>query len=422
MKNRLMHLARRIILRFSGLLTVLALPYVPTRRGINAVVAEHYGLAIGRHFETDDEAAQHYFRTGWKSGVVPNATIDFPDARFSPVAALRLRNALAQLAWRGHAGRSLGSPTRLLDKQDFTERHPERLSAGAGWVGAIMGLPAHQLSQLQLRVGTRTLSWDEYRAEAARLIPATRRALDEQLLDVDFYRAQIGGHRFVSAQAALDDYVANGELDGRTPHPFFEAEWYEAFDRTQVRRGRPANQFLDFVALGETGQASPHFWGHRYLESTLGRDAIRPLSLLAHFTTHTSRADLTPASNGITPVRRDAAERIVRERVAAYHRDLGLLTPGSATMPRHRVVTPTAPAGMLTDGFRVRHVQSSAPLGDIVSSSVIGLRLSTFALLVEPGEVVTPPLRVWLVLRSSNASRLHTGDCDFAAAAQFLRG
>jgi GT2 family glycosyltransferase len=343
-KSRIHRIARRFKRFGNVLFPLLAVPYVRGRRGVNVIDRHHYGLAIGRAFADAEEAARHYFRTGWRLGIVPNAVIDYPGARFSLLASLRLRNDLARLARTGLMGTHAGRPSRLLDLPDFRQRHPELVAARSGIVGAVMMLPDSQRDRLVLNARNRTLTWAEYREEAVRLIPASRTVLDHTMMDVAFYSSQVGDARFVSTEAALDDYLANGERDGRSPHPFFEAEWYEDHERSQVRSGRPINQFLDFVVKGQLGEAGPHYWGQRYANLLAARGEQPPEHPFAHFMRISPRQQLTPSSAEVVSVPKDQADAATRARVREYHRSLERLSPRGPVLPRHTQIPAGTPA------------------------------------------------------------------------------
>ncbi|WOF24182.1 glycosyltransferase [Microbacterium betulae] len=323
MSNRVKGIVRRIAdsPRVGPVLQRLTVPYAPTAAGINLVVAEHYGMTIGRSFSDDDEAARHYFREGWRLGVVPNPFVDAPGTRFTLAAAVVLRNALAGLALNAHAP----FPFRV------SRYAPEDNEAG---VVELTRRARRAPESVMVRVGPATMSWLAYLQRCAELAPAAQRIIAHRLMDIPFYASQVGGAQPITLHAALDDYIANGELDGRLPNPFFEAEWYHVFERSLVRRGRPVNLFLDFVEGGEKAQASPHFWGHRYAQRIGGEAA--PASLLAHFLEHAPATSSTPSSEGVDPVARETAERIVRARTAEYHRQESMKWATDPVLARHR--------------------------------------------------------------------------------------
>ncbi|GAA4769303.1 hypothetical protein GCM10023351_11280 [Microbacterium gilvum] len=362
--------------RVKPVLQRLTVPYTPTAAGANLVVAEHYGMAVGRAFDDDDAAARHYFREGWRLGVVPNPFIEAPGVRFNLAVAVVLRNALAGVALNAHApfpfkvsryapqGNELG----VVELTRLVRRAPE---------------------SIQVRVGPASMSWLAYLQRCAELVPATGRILAHGLIDLPFYAAQVGGARPITPHAALDDYVANGELDGRLPNPFFESEWYHVYERSLVRRGRPVNLFLDFVERGEKGQASPHFWGHRYAE---GLGGAAPDSLLAHFLSHAAPDAATPASEGVEPVSRSDAEALVRERVAEYHVHEASRWATGPVLPRHtRAGRATGQgAGTCLVFVDERHLRSAASvdaLRGVFRQRIAGLRV----VIVEQDDIARLP-------------------------------
>lgn len=369
MKSRVRRLARRFSRYGRFVLPLLAIPHVRRRRGVNVVSAAHYGLSVGRAFDSDESAAQHYFRSGWRLGVVPNTLIDAPDVRFSLLASLRLRNSLARLARTGVLSDSASRPSRLLHRGDFAERHPELLSSPLGWVGAIMGMHSHQRERLFLQARGRKLTWAEYEEDARRLHGAARIVLDRGLIDGAFYSSQVGGARFLSPESALDDYIANGERDGRSPHPFFDAEWYEDHELAQqVLRGQPINQYLDFIARGEVGEAGPHFWGLKYARLLEARGEDAPVSLLAHFTEKASRQQLTPSSSEVTSVPRDLAESTARVRMDQYHRGLTRLAAQGPIQRRHIAV-----AGSQADPLPIAVFIDGRLIGEEAAADMVAL-------------------------------------------------
>lgn len=308
--------------RLSPLLEGMLVPHTPRAGGANMVVRQYIGMQVGRRFETDAAAAKFYFREGWRLGIVPNPLIDAPAARFSLASALLLRNSLAAVTLNAaipfsysasrYASRGGESPVSLTR---FATEAPDKET---------------------VRIAGTSMTWATYLSLCDELGDAVRRTVELGLFDVDFYREQIGGARVLSDYAAVDDYIANGELDGRAPNPFFEAEWYRAHEKSLLQRDRPVNYFLDFVRRGEQSQASPHFSGHRYL-SSLGSDSYPP-SPLAHFIESSPGDSLTPACDGVRPVTRAVAESTARGRVAEYHAQQGLLRAESSPLSRHRRV------------------------------------------------------------------------------------
>lgn len=387
LKASLRPLARRVALtrKLDGLIALLALPYIRSAGGVNPVVGDYYGMVVGQRFADDEEAARHYFSRGWRLGVVPTPFLNVPRARVSTAAALLVRNELARAA-RGAAPRPrwVGAPARTLDGVDA--RGLLNGSHSGGWFGNLMSWVAHDPGALNMRIGVHSVPWETYLRSCRELTEATNKVVSENLIDLEFYQSQIGGYRFLSVHAALEDYVARGEVDGRTPSPFFEGEWYEAFDRSQVRRGRPANLFLDYIAKGELAQASPHFWGKRYLEEHLAGEA--PPSLLGHFASHARPDSPTPSSEGIEPVTRGEAERISRERVAAYHAGLGLLVADGGILPRHPAARPARGDGsclVVVDERHLRSASAVAALSRSIGQSLRGVRL----VVVESDDVPT---------------------------------
>lgn len=334
MRDRLTSVVRRAS-RSRRAAPLVALGAVPWSRGDDvhgAVVPEYYGMLLGRRFEGTAEAVQHYFTTGWRLGVVPNPFVDVPGAHFSLLRSLRVRNALARVSRGKGTGPDLGAPGRFAREEDALAA----LGGPGGWLPALVD--ASVAGRARVVLGRQQRSWADFLASCRELTDAAATVLAEDLVDRPFYEHQVGGPTFLSTVAALDDYVSNGEMDGRTVHPLFEAEWYEYFDRSQVRRGRPVNQLLDFVAHGELGQGGPHFRGQRHLES-LGDDP-RPPSLLRHAGGPDRHDTATPSSEHVGPVPLGDADRVARERVEAYHADLGRLSARGPVLGRH----PTADA------------------------------------------------------------------------------
>ncbi|MDY0909007.1 glycosyltransferase family protein [Microbacterium sp. CFBP9034] len=361
--------------RLDGFIGLLAIPFFVTRRGVNVVVGDYYGMLIGRTFDNDREAASHYFSHGWRLGVVPSPFIHATAAHYSTIAALLLRHQLARVA-RGAEPHSrwLGTPSRLIDAGKLAGSLDHR----GGWIAALTERARSDGGSVMIRVGGARLPWDSYLEGCRRIAPAAAVVLENDLIDLPFYEMQIGGYRALSAPAALDDYIANGEIDGRMPNPFFEAEWYQATDRSQARRQRPVNLFLDYVAMGELGPASPHFWGKRYA-AALDAPADPP-SLLSHFLRHARPDDMTPSCDLVTPVRTADAERIVRERVNAYHEGLGVVRAVGPVLRRHVVATPEAQiAGtclVIVDERHLRHPAAVDALALSADQTITGLRVA----------------------------------------------
>lgn len=376
MKSRFRGLVRRAAAsrHLLGVLALFTIPHVRTRQGTEIVIREHYGMQLGRVFDTDAEAASHYYREGWRLGVVPTPFIHAPATRFSLAASWLLRNELARVA-RGAEPRNrwLGTPSRLVSNTSIAPL----LGRHGGWISAITAEARRDPRAISVLVRDTQITWEAYLKACEDLTPAAKVVLDQRLIDQKFYESQLGGARALSLHAALDDYLSNGELDGRSPHPFFEAEWYEGSDRTQVRRGRPVNQLLDFVARGELGQASPHFWGQRHLDA-VGAVNV-PVSLLAHFTADAAPEALTPAAEYVTPITRSEAEKRSRQRVADYHRSLGLLRATGPELSRHLTVD------VRTDGNGTclvvvdeRHLKSPGTVEELrgcLAQSIAGLRV-----------------------------------------------
>ncbi|GAA1946093.1 glycosyltransferase [Microbacterium deminutum] len=326
---------------------------------MNAVIAEHYGMLAGRHFESDDAAARHYFQVGWKLGLVPNPLIDQPAARFSAPASLRLRNTLARMAWDASGSHRIGLPSRFIDSSRLLLRYPDLFRHRGGWLGGVTDLPSRDRDRLPLNIGSVEMLFGEYLRQCRSFTDAASSIYESDVIDLDFYVSQVNGSRPLSMRAALDDYFSNGEFDGRTLNPFFEPEWYLQFDRVQRRNGRSINQFLDFVAHGEVGRGSPHFWGQRYLEE-VGGHIDPPESPLAHFTSRAPGAVPTPACEGVGSISKSAAAKIVRSRHADYHASLRLLWAEGPILSRHRTAPSAAAARgrllVLVDERRLRAV------------------------------------------------------------------
>ena len=355
---------------------VLATPYVRSRRGTNIVVSAHYSMQLGINFDDDEAAARHYFHHGWKLGVVPTPFIDAPAVRFSRAASLLLRNQLARIARGGEPRtRWLGTPSRLLGSFDVSEH----LDDSGGWVAGLTRRARRDPRSVRLTVGLRELNYEEYIAGCRDLVAASRTALSSAMIDERFYRSQVGGARPVSREAALDDYLANGELDGRALNPFFEAEWYSVADRSQGHRGRPINLFLDFVARGELGQASPHFWGTKYLDSEpVASDGG---SILAHFLENAHRDSLTPSSAGVRSITRGQAEALVRSRVRDYHDSLGRLRAHGPVRGHHTSAPRRAQATETCVVFvDEQHLRAASVIQEFAAScaqqSLSGLRVA----------------------------------------------
>lgn len=373
MRKRAAGLARRVAHSRYGdkASSALTLPYRFGSEGPNPVIGAHYGMQLGREFSNDEAAAQHYFSTGWKLGVVPNPFVDVPAARFSFGTAMQLRNALARVSRGAETAAIIGSPSRFL---------PHDYIAGlvghaGGWLAELMRRT--QAENVPVIIGLDEFTWDWYLQACRDLTGSAATVYEQGLFDVRFYESQLGDARFLTPEAAFDDYLANGEFDGRTPHPFFEPEWYGVLDRSQVRRDRPINQLLDFVAHDELGQGSPHFWGQRYLKS-LG-DAPRPASLLRHFTEQASDDSTAPSAEDVMPVSRAEAERVLRTRVMSYHADLGrLIAHGPILAKHHRSAGGPAPDATCLVVVDERHLVSSegvAELATVVAQRVHGLRV-----------------------------------------------
>ncbi len=362
-KTRVMNRAKALALsrRLDGVLNLLALPVAMRRRGVNPVVADYYGMVIGRRFESDEAAAEHYFREGWRLGVIPTPFLHVPAARVSTAMSFLLRHELARLA-RGAEPRGaiIGDPARMLDLVDLQGF----VGARGGWLAELTRRVRADPQSVTLVLGVRRVVWRDFLASCRDLVDASRAVVANGLIDRPLYEHQVRGYVFLSDEAALDDYIDRGELDGRSINPFFEAEWYEVSEKSQVRRGRPANQLLDFVARGEVGQASPQFWGKRYLDGLRG--GTRPASVLAHFAATAGAEDPTPASEGVAAVSRATAEQTTRARVSEYHRHLGRLTASGPLIRRHRQVaaTPTAEGTCLVV-VDERHIRSGAAVAGL---------------------------------------------------------
>ncbi|MCR2801708.1 glycosyltransferase [Microbacterium sp. zg-Y818] len=330
--------------------TLAARPYLPTARGVDMVVGEYYGMLVGRTFASQEEAARHYFSTGWKLGVIPNPLIDLPAVRFSIFASLRLRNALAQAAMIGECSTALPL-SRLADALALAARYPRLPDRRGGWPVALMRLSHLERERLPMLIGARRLAWRDVMSECSGLAEVAAAVHRGGLLDLDFYSLQIGGARPLTPEAALDDYLTNGEFDGRSPHPFFEAEWHLERDRAQRRTGRALNQFLEYVRQGQRGQASPHFWGQRCLEIHPEADETR---LIAWFAERAGRQEFTPSSEGVTPVKVSDALEITRRTVGEYHASLAVIRPAGAIVSRHIVspgsATPSGTFAIVVDG------------------------------------------------------------------------
>ncbi|GAA2076124.1 hypothetical protein GCM10009821_14150 [Aeromicrobium halocynthiae] len=354
------------------------------RRGTNPVVATHYGMLVGRHFEDDAAAARHYFSSGWRLGVVPTPFVDVPGAHFSLAKSLRVRNALARVTRGADTASFLGGPSRLVPEELALE---VVTAAGSDWLAALTRLA--RAGRVPVMLGADETSWGRYLARCRELTDAARIVHAERLIDLDFYQHQVGGPPFLSSPAALDDLVSNGEVDGRTPHPFFEPEWYRAHDRSQIRRGRPASQLLDFVSRGELGQAGPHFWGQEYL-TRLGDD--RPSSLLRHFTDHAGPAAPCPSSSGVPAVDRSVAEAAARSRVGDYHRGLQRLQAHGPVLDRHHLVdSPPARDTSCLVVIDERHLFAGLDgLTTVVEQVVDGLRV---VVVEDVGTVRSPALQ-----------------------------
>lgn len=385
-KTRVLNRAKALALsrRLDGVLNLLALPVSRGRRGVNPIFADYYGMVVGRRFENDDEAAQHYFREGWRLGVVPTPLLHVPAARVSTAMSFLLRHELARLA-RGAEPRGaiLGEPARMLDLVDMRTL----VGGRGGWLGSLTRTLRSDPHAVSLVLGVRRVVWRDFLASCRELVEASDAVVRNGLIDRRLYESQVGGYVFLSDVAALDDYIDRGELDGRVINPFFEAEWYEVSERSQVRRGRPANQLLDFVARGEIGQASPQFWGKRYLDSLAGE--ARPASLLGHLAAQAGEDDPMPASENVVPVSRSVAEQTARGRAEQYHRDLRRSAPPAAgpLVGRHRevAVKPVAEGTCLVV-VDERHIRSSAAVAELRRAAEQSLRGVRFV--VVPSDAV----------------------------------
>jgi len=317
-KEELVSIVRRVghSSRVTSAVSRVNLPFVQGRTGMNLIMHEHYSFQTGVRFDSDEAAARHYFDEGWRKGLVPNPFIDAPEARFSLARSQLLRTRLAALSI------------------DARAPFPYRTSRWAGRAEGVLELTrlARRRPNLPVvKLGGSVVNWRTYAERARRVGDAARRAIADNLIDTDFYALQVGGNTPISAEAALDDLIANGELDGRMPNPFFEPEWYSIEDRGLPRRGRPISYFLDFIATGEVGPASPHFWGLRYAETL----ESPPRSLLGHFLTRAPFDQDAPSCSGIPAARRGAAERAVRRRVEEYVEHQKLLVVDGALARQH---------------------------------------------------------------------------------------
>ncbi|WP_236968268.1 glycosyltransferase [Microbacterium aurantiacum] len=327
------------------------------------VIRQHVGMQVGRKFDTDAAAARFYFREGWRLGIVPNPLIDAPAARFSLASALLLRNSLAAATLNASIPFSY-SASRYAPRNGESPVSLTRFAADAP-------------DKATIRIAGTSMTWARYLTLCEELGDTVRRTVEFGLFDVDFYQDQIGGARVLSAYAAVDDYIANGELDGRTPHPFFEAEWYRTHEKSLLQRDRPVNYFLDFIRRGEESQASPHFSGHKYLSSL---DSERPPSPLAHFARSAPADSVTPSCDGVRPVTRGVAETTVRARVGEYHAQQALLKAEGAPLSRHRRVgaTQATSTGSCVVFVDERHLSSrgaATALREVLGQTLKDLRV-----------------------------------------------
>lgn len=345
--------------RLGAVASALTVPYVQKRGGVIPVSAEYYGMVLGREFATDAEAARHYFRSGWRDGIVPHPLLDVPAARFSVRAALRLRNQLAALAAGRSHGEALGAPSRMTTRDQLAKVFPAIGPRPDRWFEEVLRHPEKR-NAVVVNIGGFRLNWRDFASACRVLTAASATVVEQGLIDERFYSAQVGGATPLSAFAALDDYLANGELDGRAPNPFFEAEWHLHADRVQRRTGRRINQLLAYIAEGEVGQTGPHFWGQRYraeLDSTVTAD----ISPLGHFLRTASDTSLTPAAEGVTPVTVGQVREIAVGRVRDYHSALGRLTATGPVLAQHVDASRVAQvSGVLLVAVDARHLSDAA--------------------------------------------------------------
>ncbi|MFL0565702.1 glycosyltransferase [Microbacterium sp. 179-I 1D1 NHS] len=339
------------------------------------VLREHYSMQTGQRFDSDDAAARHYFDEGWRTGIVPNPFIDAPEARFSLARAQLLRARLVALA----VDASAPMPYRTSRWADA-----DADSGPVDLTRRVREAPDEPIIML----GDHPVSWLTYVQRAEPLGDAARRIVEHGLIDTDFYAEQVGGARPLTPLAALDDLIANGELDGRMPNAFFEPEWYAVQERGLSRRGRPVSHFLDFVAFGEVGQASPHFWGFRYSQTL----ETQPPSLLQHFLEEAAASHPCPSSPEVTPVSRQAAEDSVRRRIGEYYAHAGDLHPGGPVLAHHaRRHRQTGSGGTAIVFVDQRHLRSDADVArllDLRTQTLAGLRV----VVVAHDDAARPPL------------------------------
>lgn len=366
MKRELVSIARRVgrSQKIRDVVSRVNTPFILSARGINMILREHYSMQTGLHFDSDDAAARHYFEEGWRWGIVPNPFIDAPEARFSLVRAQLLRTRLAALAI------------------DASAPMPYPLSRWAAVEGSAVDLTRlvrEEPKAPAIRLGGARIGWRTYAERAVKLGNAARHAVEHGLIDVAFYAEQVGGRTPLTPYSALDDLIANGELDGRMPNPFFEPEWYAAQERGLARRGRPVSLFLDFISFGEVGQASPHFWGHRYSQTL----SARPSSLLRHFLDDGTEEQHCPSCPDVSVVSRHAAEGAIRRRIGEYNAHRSLLHPDSGVLTHHsRKHAQHAPDGRAIVFVDQRHLRSDLDISRLLElngQNLQGLRIVVVA-------------------------------------------
>lgn len=213
-----------------------------------AVSREYYGAVIGKAFESDEDAARHYFSDGWRRGVIPHPFIEAPMVRSSMDAAAKLRDALRVYA-KGGVSPNLGSIGAVADRDAM---RAQGMAEYVDDVDHLLASPPEVRDALPVFGGHR---WGDVRAALELAAPVTRRIEQAGFLDVEHYEAQ-RPRPFLSWHAAWDDYITTGEVSGATPNWVFEPEWHAAHDGAQRRGLRPINQLLAYVDGGERSSGS----------------------------------------------------------------------------------------------------------------------------------------------------------------------
>lgn len=235
------------------------------------VTREYYAAVLGIRFDDDLSAAQHYLADGWRTGVVPHPFLVRPMVRSSMDAAVALRDQLREFARSDGAHPRLGPVGGVVEVKAARDAgRADLIDDGADF---LLASPADR-DGIPVRGGMR---WKQFRQLLGESPDVSSRIHDAGMLDLDHYstsRPLLGWH------AALDEYLVEGEHDGRTPNWAFEPEWYTAGDRGQTRGSRPFNQLFHYVAGGERGSTTPADRSGRSLAALLAlgaQDIVHPV-------------------------------------------------------------------------------------------------------------------------------------------------